>query len=257
MYTNDYVVIDLETTGLSPKYEKIIEIGAVRIRNGEVSDTFSTFVNPGKSLPPRITELTGINDAELVNAPYIEEILDEFLDFIGDDVLMGHNLLFDYSFIKKAAVNQKKTFEKDGIDTLRIARCFLMTLESKKLGALCEHYGIELNAHRALNDAIATHELYQKLVKEFYSDTKADDEKRIFMPKKLLYTIKKESPITAKQCEQLLRLAQRYDLHVTDIENSKYLEPVENVLPDRVEIARLTKNEASRLIDRLLSNFGR
>ena len=103
MYTNDYVVIDLETTGLSPKYEKIIEIGAVRIRNGEVSDTFSTFVNPGKSLPPRITELTGINEAELVNAPYIEEILDEFLDFIGDDVLMGHNLLFDYSFIKKFA----------------------------------------------------------------------------------------------------------------------------------------------------------
>lgn len=129
----NYVAFDIETTGLNPKYEKIIEIGAVRVRDGAAQDTFSTFVNPGKGLPERIIELTGIHDADVADAPYMDEVLDTFLDFVGDDALLGHNLMFDYSFMKKAAVNQKKTFEKSGIDTLRIARRFLNDVESRSL----------------------------------------------------------------------------------------------------------------------------
>ncbi|MCM1182409.1 MAG: 3'-5' exonuclease [Roseburia sp.] len=248
----NYVVFDIETTGLSPKYEKIIEIGAARIADGEVADTFSTFVNPGKSLPPRIVELTGITDIDVINAPYIEEIFDAFVSFAGDDVLLGHNLLFDYSFVKKAAVNQKKTFERKGIDTLRIARRFLTDLDSRRLSDLCGYYGIYLEAHRALNDAIATHMLYRRLVADFY-----EKEPETFLPRELVYSAKKESPVTQKQYEHVIRLARRFGQRVTEENGGCYLEPVAGVTTERTDIGRLSRNEASRLIDGLLANFGR
>lgn len=244
----NYVAFDIETTGLNPKYEKIIEIGAVRVRDGEVQDTFSTFVNPAKGLPARIVELTGIHDADVAAAPYIDEVLDSFLAFTGDDILLGHNLLFDYSFMKKAAVNQKKAFDKSGIDTLRIARRFLADLESRSLGFLCEHYHIFLEAHRALNDAVATHELYQILAREY-----ADKETDIFQPKPLVYNVKKESPVTPKQLSYLQGLADRYRLE----REGFILAPVMHVTDEPMDLERISKNEASRLIDRLLAVFGR
>ena len=244
----NYVVFDLETTGLNPKYEKIIELGAAKVRNGKVEDTFSTFINPGKSLPPRIIELTGICDGDVQAAPYIDEVLDDFLAFVGEDVLLGHNLLFDYSFVKKAAVNQKKTFEKKGIDTLRIARRFLNDLESRKLGFLCAHYQIHLDAHRALNDAMATHELYQILARE-YGDREPDS----FQPKALVYSVKKESPITPKQLTYLQGLAVKYRLECA----GSVLAPIEHVTESYIDLEKISKNEASRLIDKLLATFGR
>lgn len=249
----NYVVFDIETTGLNPKYEKIIELGAASVRNGEVVDTFATFVNPGKGLPERITQLTGIHDTDVINAPYIESVLDDFISFAGDDILLGHNLIFDYSFVKKAAVNQKKKFDRKGIDTLRIARRFLCDLESRSLSALCEHYQIHLDAHRALNDALATHMLYQRLVSEF-SDKEAD----VFCPKDLVYQVKKEGPITPKQYELLQKLAKQYRLEMCAGENdSVVLQPVINVTTECINLKKMTKNEASRLIDNLLSAFGR
>lgn len=244
----NYVAFDIETTGLNPKYDKIIEIGAVRVREGELVDTFSTFVNPAKSLPVRIVDLTGIHDADVVNAPYIDEILDAFLAFVGDDVLLGHNILFDYSFIKKAAVNQKKIFEKTGIDTLRIAKRFLNDLESRQLGFLCEHYQIALDAHRALNDAVAAHKLYEILVREY-----GGQESEIFQPKELIYKVKKESPATPKQLELLQKLIGQYHLQCDGL----VLYPVANVSEEFIDLEKITKNEASRLIDRLLANFRR
>jgi DNA polymerase-3 subunit alpha (Gram-positive type) len=244
----DYVAFDTETTGLNPKYEKIIEIGAIKIRNGEIIDTYSTFVNPGKSLPARIVELTGIQNEDVVNAPYIDEVLDRFIEFVGDDVLLGHNLIFDYSFIKKAAINQKKTFEKNGIDTLRIARRFLNDLESRKLGFLCEYYNIHLDAHRALNDAIAAHEIYKRLVEQY-----ASKEEDTFIPKPLIYNVKKESPITPRQLALLKQLADRYRLKYDD----NVLYPVPEVTGEYIDLSKISKNEASRLIDKLLANFGR
>ena len=104
---DDYICLDLETTGLNPKTDKIIEIGAVKVRNGIIIDSFETFVAPERKLEKRITELTGITDEMLENAPAKEEVIPRFLEFAGEDILLGHSVLFDYSFINRAAVNCK------------------------------------------------------------------------------------------------------------------------------------------------------
>lgn len=96
-----YVSLDLETTGLNPKLDKIIEIGMVKVCDGEITAQMETFVNPGRALEQRIVELTGIEDKQLADAPEIAEILPEALAFIGDDILLGHGVLFDYSFMKR------------------------------------------------------------------------------------------------------------------------------------------------------------
>lgn len=230
-----YVCVDLETTGLNPKQDKIIEIGAVRMENGVETGTFSELVNPGRLLEPRITELTGIRDEDLADAPIMEEVLPELLSFMGEMPLLGHSVLFDFSFLKKAAVNQRLSFERQGVDTLKIARKYLSTLESRSLGALCMYYGIPHHAHRALEDAEATCILYTKLSQAFETDdTKAD-----FEPGKLIYQVKRESPITKPQKERLYKLIERHKLEVN------------------VQIDRLTRNEASRYTDQILARYGR
>lgn len=230
---NSYISIDLETTGLEPKHDKIIEIGALRVENGEITDTFSTFVNPGRKLEERITELTGIRDEELADAPYIESVLPELLVFMGDLPILGHSILFDYSFLKKAAVNQKLSFEKRAVDTLKIARKYLTELESRSLDYLCNYYAIPHQAHRALEDARATHLLYHKLVEQFYE--KETGEGGLFVPTALSYQVKRDTPATKAQKEQLLRLLEQKKIN----------------LP--VDVERLTRSEASRYVDKVKS----
>lgn len=232
MIPYDFTVLDLETTGLNPKTDKIIEVGAVKVRDGVITETFETFVNPGRKLEERIISLTGITDADLKDAPSIEEILPQLIAFIGDDILVGHRILFDYSFVKKAAVNLKLSFEKQGIDTLKIARKFLPELESRRLPFLCDYYKIPLNAHRAVSDAQGAAALYLKLAAEF-----PDEE--AFKPLSLIYKAKKESPITKSQKEQLYRLIEKHKLVVD------------------YEIDKLTRNEASRLADKIMLKHGR
>ena len=229
-----YVCVDLETTGLNPKYEKIIEIGAVKVMEGQVIDTFSTFVNPGRKLEERTCELTGITQKQVDEAPYIEDVLPKFLEFCGDFALLGHRILFDYSFLKKAAVNQKLTFEKKGIDTLRIARRFLPELPHRTLPYLCEHYGIPHQAHRALQDAEATCRLYQVLLEKY-----CQEEEDCYKPQVLNYQVKKETPITKSQKERLLRILDQHKL------------------PIDVDIDKLTRSEASRITDKILAKYGR
>ena len=226
----DYITIDLETTGLDPKHDKIIEIGAIRIRDGEIAAKYETFVNPGREISEKITEITGIQNADLTDAPYIEQIIGEVIEFIGDDVLLGHSLLFDFSFLKRAAVNAKYAFEKQGIDTLKISRKYLTELPSRSLGALCEHYEIEHHAHRALHDAMATHYLYRKLLDEFGATGDS-----IFEPSALIYQVKREVPASKKEIERLLRVA------------------VEKGVVLREDPYHLTRNEASRIVDKILS----
>lgn len=103
----EYVAIDLETTGLSAKEDKIIEIGAIKVVDGKEQEIFETFINPGRSISEYITNVTGINDAMVENAPYIDTQIGDLVDFVGNLPLLGHNLIFDYSFIKRAAVNKK------------------------------------------------------------------------------------------------------------------------------------------------------
>ncbi len=177
--TDSYVCVDLETTGLDPKRDKIIEIGAVRVERGEMIEEWKSFVNPGQKLSERIVELTGIHDEELAGAKPIGEILPSFFSFLREDVLLGHSILFDFSFLKKAAVNEKLLFERRGIDTLKIARKYLKNLESRSLTALCRYYGISHSAHRALGDARATVALYRKLAEGFYEKEEEAGEKSV------------------------------------------------------------------------------
>ena len=142
MKIQDFVVLDLETTGLSVKEDQILEIGAVKVQGGEVTASYETFVNPGRKVPERITELTGIRDEMIANAPDVETAVRGFLDFCGGLPLLGHNILFDYSFIKQAAINARLDFEKEAWDTLKIARKALPDLESRSLEALCGYYQI-------------------------------------------------------------------------------------------------------------------
>ncbi len=227
-----YVVLDIETTGLDAKTEKIIEIGAARIRNGRVEAICQTLVNPARSLTERIIELTGITDQMLDGAPYIEDVLPEFLSFAGEDILLGHSVRFDYSFIKRAAVNQKFVFEKKAIDTLKLSRLCLPELPSRSLGALCAHYGIVHTAHRALGDALATHELYKRLCGQFEAADQAE-------PYQLICKVKKEGPITPAQRERLLKMLEYYKVN------------------PECEIDRMTKNEASRMMDKLTFTYGK
>lgn len=231
---NTYISIDLETTGLNPKLDKIIEIGAVKVENGAITETFETFVNPGKKLEERIVELTGICDVDLADAPYIEEILPKLIDFLGDYTLIGHSILFDYSFLKKAAVNQKLTFEKQAIDTLKIARRFLTDLEHRSLDYLCDYYQIPHHAHRALEDAKATNILYQKLAEHYYKEEDA-----LFIPAGLHYQVKRDTPATKAQKERLYRLLAQH-----------------NIVPE-ADVEKLTRSEASRFTDKILATYGR
>lgn len=237
---DSFVCIDLETTGLDPKQDKIIEIGAVKVERGEVLDEWETFVDPERKLEKRIVELTGIRDEQLAGVKKISEILPDFLAFLGDHVLLGHSVLFDFSFLKKAAVNERLIFERQGIDTLKIARRYLKDLESRSLESLCRHYGILHNAHRALEDARATVALYQKLTEEFYEkEEETAGEKSLFRPKPLLYQAKRDTPLTIPQKEQLYKLLDKHKLIVD------------------YKVENLTRSEASRKIDQILVKYGR
>lgn len=227
-----YTVIDLETTGLSAKLDKIIEIGAVKFINGEEAEVFSSYVNPGVKLPERIAELTGIQEDDLRDAPEIGDLLGELERFLGEDILVGHNLMFDYSFLKRAFSFYKRPFEKTGVDTLRIARACLPALEHKNLGEVCCYYHIPLKAHRAVEDARATGILYQCLQQEFGEQ---ESLKKCFEPQKLEYKVRKDSPATKAQKELLYKLHEQY-----------------KIAPD-YEVERLSKSEASRHIDKILS----
>lgn len=235
MKTQDFTAIDVETTGLNPKMERIIEVGAVKVRGGKVVNRFESLLNTGRKLENRIVELTGITDEMLKEAPSPEEVMPQLLDFIGDDILLGHSLMFDYSFIKRLAVNLKLMEAQStsmGIDTLKIARHFLMELESRSLPYLCQYFDIPHKPHRALEDSLAAAMLYETLAGKFYEES-------VFAPCKLIYRVKREVPATPAQKERLYKLAREHKL-VLDY-----------------DLNSLTRNEASRMTDKIILQYGR
>lgn len=231
----DYISVDIETTGVNAKWDKIIEIGAVKVRDGKVVDTFSKLINPGVKVSPFITDLTGIRNDMLQDKPGIEEVLPQFVEFTGKDYLLGHNIMFDYGFLKQNAMNLNLTFDKWGLDTLKIARKTLKGLESRGLEYLCNYYGIkDDNHHRAFNDANVTSQLYLILMETFGKELPG-----LFEPKELIYSVKKLQPITERQKKYLTDLMKWH-----------------HIVPD-FDINTLTKNEASKKIDKILSEKGR
>ena len=160
-----YVVFDLETTGFSPIQDKIIEIGAVKVERGVITERFSTFVNPKIPIPFKITQLTSITDDMVVDAETIDVVLPKFLDFIGDAVLVAHNAGFEVSFIEQNCRYQEIEREFISLDTVALARVLLPTLSKYKLNVVAKALNISLeNHHRAVDDAGATAEIFVRFV---------------------------------------------------------------------------------------------
>ena len=233
--TTSYVAVDLETTGIGTKREKITEIGMVKVVDGVVTDTYHTLVNPYREIPERVVELTGITDEMVKDAPGIEAVLPEVLAFCEGFPLLGHQIIFDFGFLTQASVNAKLKFEKDGIDTLKLCRYLMPGAEKKNLGAACAYFGINPDtAHRALSDAISAHLLYEKL-KEQFGETREE----LFEAKKLVFKAKKERPATKRQKEHLQDLLKYHRIETT------------------VHIDKMSGNEISRMIDNLIFTYGR
>lgn len=162
----EYTVFDIETTGFSARNDKIIEIGAVKIKDGKVIDRFSELINPERHIPDKIIELTGITDHMLENSNTIENILPEFIKFIGNSVLVAHNSDFDMSFIRtKLDQLNGSRIQNPVIDTLKLARTLYPDMKNHKLNTIAKHLDISLdNHHRAVDDSEATAEILIKMI---------------------------------------------------------------------------------------------
>lgn len=230
-----YVVVDLEMTGLRAKTDRILEIGAVKVENHQITETYQKMINAGIKIPKEIQKLTGITDEMAAAGVEEREAVEGFFDFCKGFPLAGHNILFDYSFLKQYAVNHKMTFEKNGIDTLKLSRKFLPELEKKTLDYLCEYLKIERSRnHRALEDARATYVLLEYLREKY-----AGQEPEAFRPLPLVYRAKKQSPATERQKRHLKELAEYHKIELD------------------IDIETLTKSEASRKTDRILAQYGK
>ena len=165
--TDSCVVFDIETTGFSAVRNNIIEIGAVKVENGEVIDRFSTFVNPKEPIPYRITQLTSITDEMVMDARTIEEVLPEFIEFIGDSYLVAHNASFDTSFIAENCRRQGIQYAYTHVDTVELARILLPHLPNYKLHTVAKDLNVSLeHHHRAVDDAECTAWIYLELQKK-------------------------------------------------------------------------------------------
>ena len=188
-----FAVIDLETSGGSPKFGAgITEIGVVKVRGGTVLGTFQSFVDPGHALPPFITQLTGITDEMLLSAPFIDEVLPTLFEFLGsaeETVVVAHNAPFDLSFLKAAALTHKYPWPNyQTVDTARLARAVLDRDEviNCKLGTLAEFFNARTSpTHRALDDALATVDVLHGIIERLTGhDVWSFEEMRNFPSKK-------------------------------------------------------------------------
>ncbi len=250
--TDTYIALDLETTGLSPENDRILEIGALRIESGEVTDTYETFIDCGISIPQVITQLTGITEEMVKGSPCTEKAVRGFLDFAqemaADDkagteeelsfegsVLLGHNLPFDYSFMKNTLARMGLPYERKGLDTLKMARVCLPQLEKKSLDRVAAYFGIpQEQHHRALDDALTAARIFERLKEEF-----GDRHPELFVPEPMNCRVRRASPITNSQ-----------KVYLRDLIKCHRIE-------SNVKIETLTKSEASRMIDSIISQYGK
>lgn len=162
---NTFTVFDLETTGSSKEKNQITEIGAIKIHNGKIISSYDKLINPNTTIPPFISNLTGITDEMVKDKPFIEEIICDFLNYVGDSVLVAHNARFDVGFINYTSKKLLETEVKNKvIDTLSMSRNALNDIRNHKLDTLAEYFKVSLkNHHRACDDAKATAEIFLKL----------------------------------------------------------------------------------------------
>jgi DNA polymerase III subunit alpha, Gram-positive type len=173
LWDTDFVVFDLETTGSKAPPCRVTEIGAYRVRNGQVLDTFQTLLNPQMSIPPFITALTGISDDMVRDAPLFEDIAADFLEFIGDSVLVAHNSGFDMRFLNHeiGRIHPDYKIANPCLCTVQLSRRLLPDIENHKLKTVAAHYDIDLtNHHRAPADAFATAHIFVNLLTHMRSE---------------------------------------------------------------------------------------
>lgn len=230
-----YVALDLETTGLRPGDDRIIEIGAIKVIDGKMMDKYVTFVEAGREIAPYIQKLTGITPDMMSDAVSQGRAIRELISFCEELPILGHNIIFDYSFLKQSAVNEQLEFECLGIDTLKIAKKHLPGLEKRSLDFLCDYYQIYRDhSHRAYDDAGAAKILYELLADKFY-----DQDASVFQPAPLIWKAKKQSSITKAQKVYLIDLLKYHRIEIA------------------VEVDALTKSEASKYIDQIILKHGR
>lgn len=171
-FPEDYTVLDLETTGLDPRRELIIEYAAVKVRGGKVVDTFQSLCDPGFPIPPQIEMITGITTEMVRNSPNPRSVLPDFLEFIGDDFIMGHNVLFDVRFIAASAGE----FVNPYIDTMKLFRKLHSSLPHHRLCDMVDYYGKNNeSAHRALSDCLATNDCFDAMKNEIIDNFGSTD----------------------------------------------------------------------------------
>lgn len=162
---SNYIIFDIETTGLDSSYDEVIEIGAIKVKNNKIVSKFNSLVKPKNEIDEYITELTGITNEMVKDAPTIEEILPDFMNYIGNDILIGHNVNFDINFIYDNLYRNKfDVLTNDFIDTMRISRKLLPELPHHRLIDLAKYFKIDsTNNHRSLKDCEITMNVYENL----------------------------------------------------------------------------------------------
>ena len=162
---SDYIIFDIETTGLDSSYDEVIEIGAIKVKNNKIVSKFNSLVKPKNEIDEYITELTGITNEMVKDAPTIEEILPDYMNYIGNDILIGHNVNFDINFIYDNLYRNKfDVLTNDFIDTMRISRKLLPELPHHRLIDLAKYFKIDsTNNHRSLKDCEITMNVYENL----------------------------------------------------------------------------------------------
>lgn len=228
MMISDYIAIDLETTGIRLSKDKIIEVGLLKVKDSQIIDTFSCVINPDMPVDDKILELTKISENELENAKRIYEVINHIVDFCEDYVLLGHNTIFDYSFVKKEANRAGLEFEKRGIDTYKLCKKVLPDNVRKNLTDACGYFGIERkNSHRAFSDAYYTHVLFQEIMKNFKTLEISSEAMKV--------KIKKFVPIRKRTKEDLQKLLNCHRIGC------------------KVNIDLLSESEAKRMMDKIKS----
>ena len=159
---NDFIIVDLETTGLSPHYDKITEIAAIKIEDNKIINKFESFINPEIEIPINITRLTGISNQMVKDAPKAKDVLKEFLKFAGSSTIVAHNANFDISFLQShLSKNFRLSLTNPTLCTKELAKLTVPEINSKALAALCRFFEIEnINAHRAMSDVKATYQIF-------------------------------------------------------------------------------------------------
>lgn len=213
-FPNDFTVVDLETTGLDSTFDEIIEVGAIKVRNGNVTDTFNSLVKPEEEIDEFITEITGITNEMVADAPSISKVLPNFLSFVGDDIIVGHNVSFDINFLYDTYLKlSDRYFSNSYSDTLRLSKRLLPELKHHRLKDLIKYFNINAERqHRSLDDCKSTLECYNKLkslavekydtLDNFYIENKSKRKKRLDLSqiKTAVTEFDEDNPFFEKVC---------------------------------------------------------